>query len=243
MTTKYLLALISSSSYTSTSSNRISMRKRILRNCKYEPVFPTWARDGKKIQIPTQTNTKEGYASDKCLWAYPILALPENITRCKIPHYAEKYLKNWSASKTWPTACITSVCRETGSDNCFSTDTLMAILCPVPSTHVSFRLKPDTQHHPSSPYHFQHWLNLKIWLILALEYITACNLAGGLDGTISSPHHRSSDPANKARGRNCSLTCGGPVKSSRLGWKVLEPDASPWLLKSAWCCRAVVHCL
>lgn len=54
----------------------------------------------------------------------------------------------------------------------------MAILCPVQSICISFRLKYDIhhhsssydiQHHSSSPYHFQHGLNLKIWLIFDLK--------------------------------------------------------------------------
>lgn len=36
---------------------------------------------------------KEGYLSDKCLWAHSILPLPENVIRHNIPHYAGDYYK------------------------------------------------------------------------------------------------------------------------------------------------------
>lgn len=152
--------------------------------------------------------------------------------------------QNWSERKVWPRAEPVShfLCREITTDklllHCYAHGNFM----PSAIHQYATCLKKTGQ---SFPYHLQHELNLKFWPIFDLKTHRCVRVSRGLSGTTStcrSPQRPSSHPASKARGRNCALTCGGPVKSSRLGWKLLKPDASPWPPKSAWCCRAVVHC-
>lgn len=76
--------------------------------------------------MPAQNTTVEvWYISDKCLWAYPkalCSALPENTARCNIVHYTENTSTKLVSGHNLVTACVTFVCREISSDNCFSPD-------------------------------------------------------------------------------------------------------------------------